>query len=208
MNIDEKKQLGKRIKSIRLKFGDTLDEFGKRTIEGTDISLSATRSLVSAWENGRYVPNPERINILSKLGKMTVEELLYGNNLHPELVNYLFEYCKENSMPFEKDTANFIANKYSTKSFKEDENGIVSESNTPPLSIDDINLINVIKDYLYYSSSYTKEEEDYMKNHTFEYLKDKKERNSLTEFERKLHDKIDKDLHPSRKANQTDMDNF
>lgn len=77
MDID-KKELGKRIKSIRLSYGDNLEEFGKRKIKNTDTSLNATRSLVSAWENGRYVPSPERLKIIAELGNMTVEELLYG----------------------------------------------------------------------------------------------------------------------------------
>ncbi len=193
------------IEKIRL--GDNIHSKSYNKKEFGEL-FDSTGSLVSKWEKGTVIPNPERLFSISKFGNITVEELLYGNEFHPKIVAHIINYCKENSMLFEKDTANFIANKYSTKSFKEDENGVVLESNTPPLSIDEINLNNVIKDYLFFSSSYTKEEEDYMKNHTFEYLKDKKERNSLTEFERKLHDKIDKDLHPSRKANQTDMDNF
>lgn len=48
-----KKAVGLRIKSIRKANGDTLEQFGK--------SLNADKSLVSRWEKGQSIPNPERI---------------------------------------------------------------------------------------------------------------------------------------------------
>lgn len=67
-----KKELGERIKKIRLELGDTTEVFGKR------FDPQANRSLVSAWENGRYIPNPERLKSLAELGGISVDYLLNG----------------------------------------------------------------------------------------------------------------------------------
>ena len=66
-----KKQLGQRIKKIRLNLGENLETFGSR--------FGANRGLVSAWENGRFIPNPERLLTIATLGNMSVDELLYGS---------------------------------------------------------------------------------------------------------------------------------
>lgn len=68
-----KDELGKRIKKIRADLGQTAEVFGKH------FEPNANRSLVSAWENGRYVPSPERLKKIAELGGMSVDELLYGN---------------------------------------------------------------------------------------------------------------------------------
>lgn len=73
MDDVNKKKLGERIKKIRLELGDTTEVFGKR------FDPPANRSLVSAWENGRYIPNPERLKSLAELGGISVNELLHGN---------------------------------------------------------------------------------------------------------------------------------
>lgn len=62
--------VGKRIKQLRLSLGDTTGEFGKR------FDPPANRGLVSGWENGRYLPNPERLKQIAKLAGISVEELL------------------------------------------------------------------------------------------------------------------------------------
>ena len=76
-----KKELGERIKKIRLELGDTTEVFGKR------FDPQANRSLVSAWENGRYIPNPERLKSLAELGGISVNELLYG-----DMKNFISSY--------------------------------------------------------------------------------------------------------------------
>ncbi|MFV8808175.1 helix-turn-helix domain-containing protein [Aerococcus urinaeequi] len=68
-------ELGKRINRIRKELGETLEVFGNR------FDPKANRSLVSAWENGRYVPNNERLKQIADLAGndgITVQELLYG----------------------------------------------------------------------------------------------------------------------------------
>ena len=65
------KTTGERIKDIRLELGETLEEFGKR------FNPPANRSLVSGWENGRYLPSPERLKVIAELGGISVHELIY-----------------------------------------------------------------------------------------------------------------------------------
>ena len=72
MDDVNKKKLGERIKKVRLELGDTTEVFGKR------FDPPANRSLVSAWENGRYIPSPERLKSLAELGGISVDYLLNG----------------------------------------------------------------------------------------------------------------------------------
>lgn len=67
------KTTGERIKGIRLELGETLEEFGKR------FNPPANRSLVSGWENGRYLPSPERLKVIADIGGTTVEELHFSS---------------------------------------------------------------------------------------------------------------------------------
>lgn len=66
--------VGNRIRDIRLELGETMEEFGKR------FSPPANKSIVSSWENGRYLPNKARLKAIADIGGMTVEELLYGDH--------------------------------------------------------------------------------------------------------------------------------
>lgn len=69
-NKIDKKLLGQRIKQIRQELGENLEVFGER------FDPPANRSLVSAWENGRYIPNGERLRIIADLANISVKELL------------------------------------------------------------------------------------------------------------------------------------
>ena len=69
-DIEDKKIIGSRIKSIRQEKGMTLEEFGKL--------FGAGKGLVSRWENGLSIPNPERLKSIAKIGDMTVSQLLHG----------------------------------------------------------------------------------------------------------------------------------
>ena len=64
---------GEKIKEIRLSLGENLETFAAR--------FDANRGLASAWENGRFIPNPERLKAIAKIGDTTVEQLLYENPL-------------------------------------------------------------------------------------------------------------------------------
>lgn len=80
----DKKAVGLRIKSIRQEKGMTLEEFGKL--------FGAGKGLVSRWENGLSIPNPERLKSIAKIGDISVSQLLHGEfgNSH-----YNWEAIKE-----------------------------------------------------------------------------------------------------------------
>ena len=68
-----KTNVGNRILNIRNSLNLTLEQFGN--IEG----INAERSNVSKWERGSSLPNRARLEVIAKLGKITVNELLYGS---------------------------------------------------------------------------------------------------------------------------------
>lgn len=67
----DKKAIGKRIESIRLKVGETMEQFGKR--------FNTSKGTVNNWEKGRNLPNKGNLASIASLGGISVEELLYGN---------------------------------------------------------------------------------------------------------------------------------
>ena len=85
-----KKLVGKRIQAIRLGKGLTLEEFGE-LIGASKSSISEwesgkhlppAKSIISRWEKGVMLPNSSRLERVAKLGDITVNKLLYGNNEH------------------------------------------------------------------------------------------------------------------------------
>ena len=84
-NKINKKEVGKRIFSIRKNMNLTLEQFG--------LILQVGKSNVSVWELGKSLPRREKLIEIAKLGKISVEELLYGNNEHDkeELAQRLME---------------------------------------------------------------------------------------------------------------------
>ena len=64
--------VGERIRLIRMKHGLTTEEFG-------EFIDKATKSLVSRWENGISLPNRRRMELICRFGRITMEELLYGD---------------------------------------------------------------------------------------------------------------------------------
>ena len=86
-NID-KKAVGRRIKNIRLSKGLTLDDFGE--IFKADISN------ICRWENGKMLPDKNRIYKISKFAGITVNQLLYGSEQDiEELYQKLIKLSKE-----------------------------------------------------------------------------------------------------------------
>lgn len=71
MTDEELVLVGKRINTIRINKGLTMEEFGHyfKTSKGT----------VNNWEKGRNLPNKENLKIIADLGGITVKELLYGD---------------------------------------------------------------------------------------------------------------------------------
>ena len=80
-----KKEVGNRIYTIRKNMNLSLEQFGNL--------LQATKSNVSKWELGKVLPRRERLTDIAKLGKISVNELLYGDNANDieELEQRLFE---------------------------------------------------------------------------------------------------------------------
>lgn len=68
-----KKDVGQRIKIIRLKKGMTLEEFGKL--------FNTSKGIISRWENGISIPNPERLKKIAELGGISIDYLLNGENI-------------------------------------------------------------------------------------------------------------------------------
>ena len=66
----DKKQVGQRIKDIRLEKGMSMEEFGKR--------FNTSKATVNNWEKGRNLPNKENLKIIADLAGMTVQKLLEG----------------------------------------------------------------------------------------------------------------------------------
>ena len=63
--------VGKRIEKIRKSKQLSLEDFGE-TYFGT------SKSTVHNWENGRNLPNIERLHKIAEIGNITYNELLYG----------------------------------------------------------------------------------------------------------------------------------
>lgn len=85
----DKKTVGKQIRQIRLSRGYTLQGFG-------DL-MNANRGNVQRWESGHCLPNKKRLVVISKLGNMTVNQLLYGDREQDieELYQELIKLPKE-----------------------------------------------------------------------------------------------------------------
>lgn len=78
LNID-KANFGERVRSIRLSLGMSQEEFGLKMENKKRKENPANKAIVSSWERGISVPNPYRLKTISKLGGITVDELLYGS---------------------------------------------------------------------------------------------------------------------------------
>lgn len=68
-----KQEVGYRIKNIRLSLGKNTRQFGEL------FSPPASDSIVSRWESGKSIPNPQRLKIIAEKGNTTTEHLLFGD---------------------------------------------------------------------------------------------------------------------------------
>lgn len=78
-NEINKKFVGSQIKNIRLKNGWTIVEFASELEKILSDNKTISSGIISRWENGLTLPSPERLKAISKLGNLTVDELLYGS---------------------------------------------------------------------------------------------------------------------------------
>lgn len=70
-----KNEIGKRIRQIRVGLGLSMAKFG----EEIDKSSPVKSGVVSNWENGKQIPNNQRIKRIAELGNMTTNKLLYDS---------------------------------------------------------------------------------------------------------------------------------
>ena len=66
------KEVGNRIKAMRLEKGLTMEEFG-------NFIDKVNKSAVGNWERGDNLPNKARLKMIAQFGGISVEELLYGS---------------------------------------------------------------------------------------------------------------------------------
>lgn len=79
------KDIGNRIKNIRLSKGLSVNGFGECIDEEQPIS----KSRVLKWEKGVDVPNKQRLKKISELGGVSVDYLLSGKTLNSNQIKLL-----------------------------------------------------------------------------------------------------------------------
>lgn len=115
MEID-KKQVGQRIKQLRLSLGLTLEELGKK--------FNTSKATVYNWEVGRNLPNKDNTKEIASLGNITVNELLYGSK-EAYVKAIIQEYCKENETQVNETALNKTIQQYPDKTTYEPAEGII-----------------------------------------------------------------------------------
>lgn len=73
------KEVGQRIKDIRLKLGMNMTTFGK-AIDDYNPNGKTKSGTVSNWETGKNLPNNERLKKIAELGNVSVLYLLEGKD--------------------------------------------------------------------------------------------------------------------------------
>lgn len=128
MEID-KNLVGKRINGIRKENGLSMEKFGS-LIDG------ASKGLVNNWEKGVNLPNNKRIKLIATLGRISVNELLYG-----DLSNYIhslaYDYKKNLDNTYFKESLNWGLN----EQFEQLVNTLVSRVKEKHLSYEDKDTI-------------------------------------------------------------------
>lgn len=89
----DKSRVGLRINSIRLNLSDTLEQFGKK--------FNADKSNILRWEQGKTLPNKQRLSIIANLGGITLNELMYGS-IDEFLSNNIDTLLEHVGFPFPK----------------------------------------------------------------------------------------------------------
>lgn len=129
----DKVTIGKRIEQIRNEKGMSQEEFGS-------LIDNAHKSLVSKWEKGQSLPNNNRLKLIATLGRMNVNQLLYGD-FNTFLYTLVHEYKTSGKHTFFRNTLNqleddgqlnkvytYLIDRVESLGFSyQDENKIISE---------------------------------------------------------------------------------
>lgn len=75
------KEIGNRIKMIRINLNLNMENFGKL------FNPPANKSLISKWENGKSLPNVTRLNRIAELGNISTHFLLTGEKIISDLTS-------------------------------------------------------------------------------------------------------------------------
>lgn len=116
--------LGIRIKDIRRTLGLTMEEFGKK------FNPPASKGVVSNWENGYNNPNNARLQKISELGGISVNELIYGDDREYILpiVNNISKKYYDIDISNNPDFGHEIINQLSSYSFNDTETSLYSNN--------------------------------------------------------------------------------
>lgn len=116
--------IGERINLVRKNLGLTMEEFGEL------FSPPANKSNVSRWEKDKALPNNERLKEIAKIGNISVEELIYGDEryyINPLIVNIAANQYNL-AIEDDQDMINHIFNRLDSYSYDSTEEELYSEN--------------------------------------------------------------------------------
>lgn len=90
-----KKNVGKKIKQIRLSNGWTLIKFSNELSKIIGDKKQIAEGVISRWESGISLPNPKRLKAIAKIADISVNTLLYGT-FEERLATILTKTMEEN----------------------------------------------------------------------------------------------------------------
>lgn len=107
-----KVEIGKRIRHIRKNWGDSMTKFGERIDKNSPIKSG----VISNWENGKQLPNNERLKRIAELGDLSVNQLIYGDfltNLENITHKKILHILEDNFLDYDEDLYNELRNSVS-----------------------------------------------------------------------------------------------
>ncbi|WP_074432932.1 helix-turn-helix domain-containing protein [Bacillus ndiopicus] len=179
------KQVGKRIKEIRISLGLSMDDFAKR------IDDKARSGTVANWETGKNLPNNERLKKIAELVNIRPAYLLSGNpydNLSPEELEEQLQY------EFEQQVKEHAIGSFREKKYVQLEDFINAENSFPPRyfyinghRLDDEAIKMLVKLFEGKEKNYPTEKEiekeyEKLRNEHLEYLEKKKNNPKMISF--------------------------
>lgn len=128
------KMIGKRIREIRKKENMTLEEFGKL------FSPMADKAVVSNWENGKNLPNSERIKKIAEIGGVSELYLMTGvDSSVTESMYFLSEVALDSLEHLSSEEVNRIIKSFATYL------NAISKIDNPDVKKISLNLIGLIQ---------------------------------------------------------------